>query len=365
MPAVEQILAQNAGACVFLKLECDANSGFWQIPLSAESAALTTFVTPFGRYHFNRLPFGITSALEHFQRRMQEVLHALQGVVCLMDDVLVHGKTQSEHDQCLNAVLVRLTESGLTLNKDKCVFSQPQVKFVVVQCMQAGCQLLPERMAEEVRDPHVGKTILLSCGRALDSRWFTNERESFGHSYRDVSRSTDTITCKSPSHLKEPTVRKAIGVVARHVCRLREGCQELYRVCLSCQHHCPLYHGNELERTCSSGREQPISSLSTTSLDGLRLPQPATSSSVIGHMQSIFAQYGIPEVIVSDNGPQYSSEVHSHSSPETMVSNTLHPALTTPKRMGRPKEQLRMLRPCYRKQKILTWLFQHTAPRRQ
>ena len=94
--------------------------------------------------------------------------------------------------------------------------------------MQAGCQLLPERMAEEVRDPHVGKTILLSCGRALDSRWFTNERESFGHSYRDASRSTDTITCKSPRHLKEPTVRKAIGVVARHVCRLREGCQELY-----------------------------------------------------------------------------------------------------------------------------------------
>ena len=121
MPAVEQTLAQIAGAHVFSKL--DANSGFWQIPLSVESAALATFVTPFGRYHFNRLPFGITSAPEYFQRRMQEVLHGLQGVVCLMDDVLVHGKTQSEHDQCLNAVLVRLMESGLTLNKDKCLFT--------------------------------------------------------------------------------------------------------------------------------------------------------------------------------------------------------------------------------------------------
>ena len=121
MPAAEQTLAQIAGARVFSKL--DVNSGFWQIPLSAESAALTTFVTPFGRYHFNRLPFGITSAPEHFLRRIQEVLHDLQGVVCLMDDVLVHGKTQSEHDQCLNAVLVRLTESGLTLNMDKCLFT--------------------------------------------------------------------------------------------------------------------------------------------------------------------------------------------------------------------------------------------------
>ena len=48
----------------------DANSGFWQIPLDKKSALLTTFITPFGRYHFNRLSFGITSAPEHFQRRM-------------------------------------------------------------------------------------------------------------------------------------------------------------------------------------------------------------------------------------------------------------------------------------------------------
>ena len=89
LPAVEQTLAQIAGARVFSKL--DANSGFWQIPLSADSAPLTTFITPFGRYHFNRLPFGITSAPEHFQRRMQHILGDLRGVVCLMDDVLVHG----------------------------------------------------------------------------------------------------------------------------------------------------------------------------------------------------------------------------------------------------------------------------------
>ena len=152
MPAVEQTLAQNAGARVFSKL--DANSGFWQIPLSAESAALTTFVTPFGRYHFNRLPFGITSAPEHLQRRMQEVLHGLQGVVCLMDNVLVHGKMQSEHDQCLNAVLVRLTESGLTLKKDKCVF-QPQVKFLGQILTPSGINSDPDKVSavRQMRQP--------------------------------------------------------------------------------------------------------------------------------------------------------------------------------------------------------------------
>ena len=66
MAKVDETLAQLAGAALFSKL--DANSGFWQIPLAEESHSLTTFVTPFGRYHFNKLPFGISSAPELFQK---------------------------------------------------------------------------------------------------------------------------------------------------------------------------------------------------------------------------------------------------------------------------------------------------------
>ena len=99
LPAVDQTLAQLSGAKVFTKL--DANSGFWQIPLSPESALLTTFITQFGRYHFRRLPFGISSAPEHFQQRMSEALSGFSGTVCLMDDILVHGMTQEEHDERL------------------------------------------------------------------------------------------------------------------------------------------------------------------------------------------------------------------------------------------------------------------------
>ena len=77
LPSVEQILAQLTGAKVFSKL--DANSGFWQIRLSEESAILTTFITPFGRFCFNRLPFGITSAPEYFQKQMSDVIAGLEG----------------------------------------------------------------------------------------------------------------------------------------------------------------------------------------------------------------------------------------------------------------------------------------------
>ena len=96
IPTVDETLAQLSGATVFSKL--DANSGFWQIPLSKESRPLTTFITPMGRYHFNKLPFGISSAPELFQKRMKRILEGLEGTVCHMDDILVFGADQAEHN---------------------------------------------------------------------------------------------------------------------------------------------------------------------------------------------------------------------------------------------------------------------------
>lgn len=64
LPTVDQALGSLKGAKWFSKL--DANSGFYQVQLAKDSEELTTFLTPFGRYCFTRLPFGITSAPEYF-----------------------------------------------------------------------------------------------------------------------------------------------------------------------------------------------------------------------------------------------------------------------------------------------------------
>ena len=77
LPKVDETLAQLAGAKIFSKL--DENSGFWQIPLTERSKLLTTFITPFGRYYFHKLPFGIFSWPEHFQKRMSKILASLEG----------------------------------------------------------------------------------------------------------------------------------------------------------------------------------------------------------------------------------------------------------------------------------------------
>ncbi len=128
LPKIDITLAQLAGAKVFSKL--DANSGFWQVPLSTESRLLTTFITPFGRFCFNKLPFGISSAPEHFQKRMNEILSGLPGILVHIDDMLIFGKTREEHDARLHRVLMRLKKERLTLNREKCQFHKSRITFV-------------------------------------------------------------------------------------------------------------------------------------------------------------------------------------------------------------------------------------------
>ena len=128
LPTTDTTFANLAGARYFSRL--DANSGFWQIKLSERSKPLTTFITPWGRYCFNVLPFGISSGSEKFQKCMSQILEGLDGVECNIDDVLVHGATQEEHDRRLEAVLQRLSNANVTLNADKCVFNVASVQFL-------------------------------------------------------------------------------------------------------------------------------------------------------------------------------------------------------------------------------------------
>ena len=128
LPSVDHTLGQMSGSTIFTKL--DANSGFHQIKLAEDSQQLTTFITPFGRYCYCRMPFGINSGPEHFQRQIHQILEGVEGVTCLMDDIVVFAKTEEQHDVRLNRVLQKLSAAGVTLNKAKCQFKQCEIKFL-------------------------------------------------------------------------------------------------------------------------------------------------------------------------------------------------------------------------------------------
>lgn len=144
LPRVDDALASLANAKFFSKM--DANCGFWQIKLHPESWEYTTFITPFGRYYFKRMPFGISSAPENFQRQMTTMLEGVEGVLCHMDDVLVFGSTSEEHDQRLENVLKRLETNGLTLNREKCEFKVTSVEFLGHHISESGISAAQDKV---------------------------------------------------------------------------------------------------------------------------------------------------------------------------------------------------------------------------
>ena len=127
LPNLDDIAPNLAGAKYFSAL--DASGGYYQIPLDEESSMLTTFITPIGRYRFNRIPMGISCAPEIFQKKMEELLEGIDGCDVIMDDIIVSGETEQEHDLRLTKVYERLSKYQLKLNKEKCQIKRKELKY--------------------------------------------------------------------------------------------------------------------------------------------------------------------------------------------------------------------------------------------
>ena len=136
IPTLEETLQDLNGATVFSKL--DLRWGYHQVELHPESRVLTTFSTHMGLKRYKRLIFGLSSASEIYQYVIQEVLQGIPGARNISDDIIVFGKTQEIHDEQLEITISRLAERGLTLNREKCVFSVPELVFFGHKVSAAG-----------------------------------------------------------------------------------------------------------------------------------------------------------------------------------------------------------------------------------
>ena len=140
--SIDQVLAKLSQARFFTKL--DAKSGFWQVKLTDRSADLCTFNSPWGRYKFFRLPFGVKDAPEVYQRIMQESFGDLAEVI--VDDLLVWGETKEEHHRKLLEVLNRAQKLGIKFNRDKLQVGESEVTYVGHKLTHEGVRPDPSKV---------------------------------------------------------------------------------------------------------------------------------------------------------------------------------------------------------------------------
>ena len=131
----------------------DVTSGYWHIILDLASSLLTMFNTPWGKYRWLRLPFGLKIASNVFQERLGRVLRLLEGVHGIVDNILTHGETEIQHDGRLLTLLETARMNNLSLNPDKIQFKATDCKFFRHRLTPEGLKLDPEKVKAIVQMP--------------------------------------------------------------------------------------------------------------------------------------------------------------------------------------------------------------------
>ncbi|XP_062703621.1 uncharacterized protein K02A2.6-like [Aedes albopictus] len=128
LPLPDDIFAKLSGCTVFSQI--DLSDAFLQVEVDEQHRKLLTINTHRGLYSYNRLPPGVKVAPGAFQQLIDTMLAGLECTSGYLDDVIIGGKTEEEHDRNLRAALKRIQEFGFTIREDKCTFRKQQVQYV-------------------------------------------------------------------------------------------------------------------------------------------------------------------------------------------------------------------------------------------
>ena len=160
LPVVEDILPELSNVKVLSK--ADLKDGFLQCQLDEESSRLTTFQTPWGRYRYKRMPFGIKPAPEIFQQKVDECLENLKGVYKIADDIIITGKGSSQaealrdHDTNLQNLLDTCVQKQIKLNYDKLEIRCDEITFMGHLLTNQGLKPDPKKVQSisDMPKPH-------------------------------------------------------------------------------------------------------------------------------------------------------------------------------------------------------------------
>ena len=125
--SVDEITAKLQGMTVFTIV--DFKKGHWMVVLYPDSRKLTCMMLPFGRFQWTRLPMGTVVAQDILQSKLDSIFIGMEGVTGIVDDMVIAGRDEMEHDRNFLAFMEKCMSNNLTLNLEAIQFKQSQVSF--------------------------------------------------------------------------------------------------------------------------------------------------------------------------------------------------------------------------------------------
>ena len=146
MPRIDELLDSLAGATYFSTL--DLMSGYWQVMMHPADREKTAFITKYGTYEFNVMPFGLCNAPATFQRLMNQIYQgiAYKYVIVYLDDTNIFSQIFKDYIQYLREVFTRIRKAGLKLNLEKCTFWMKRLFFLGHVIEAKGISPDPEKI---------------------------------------------------------------------------------------------------------------------------------------------------------------------------------------------------------------------------
>ena len=156
LPKPEDMFAALGGCRVFSKI--DLRHAFQQLEMDEKSQEICTVNTHLGLFRPKRLPYGIASSPALWQANMDRIFNGMQGVFIFVDDILVAGKDEAEHNNRLRAVFKRIKENGLKIKKEKCIFATSKVEYLGFKVDAQGIHKTTDKV-EAIRNAKIPENV--------------------------------------------------------------------------------------------------------------------------------------------------------------------------------------------------------------
>ena len=208
---IDELLPQLHGKKFFSVV--DTKKGYWHVALDHESSLLCTFNTPFGRYRFKRLPFGVKLSQDIFQRKLDAVYRGIPNVMGIADDIVVCGSTQSEHAKAFCEMLKATRKHNVSLNSEKLQFKQAQVDFYGHVLTENGIQPAKEKLEaiHNIKSP-------LNMGELQTILGMITYLNRFSTKLADLTSPLRELTKKHVHFNWEPHHQQALDRIKQELC---------------------------------------------------------------------------------------------------------------------------------------------------